>query len=264
MKAIIMWTLRQRRWSIFWWSIAAFGLIFINMIFYPSFKDQADQLTKSFENIPESTLQFIGGSADFFSPIGFLNSQIFFIMLPLLLGVLAIGLGSSLLAREEQDKTIEALMARPISRSKLLLSKSFAGITITAVVTLVSLITTVITAKLVDLNVSPGRIILAALGCFLLVTSFAAVAFTFTAFGRARAASIGIATTIALGGYIITSLAGTVEWLKSIGKIFPFHYYQPEAILRGTYDWTNSMYFLLLIALAGILSWVSFRKRDIN
>jgi ABC-type transport system involved in multi-copper enzyme maturation permease subunit len=98
--------------------------IFINMIFYPTFKDQAAELQKSFESLPDAALQLFGGSSDFFSPVGFLNSQIFFLMLPLLLGILAISLGSSLLAAEERDSTIESLMARPISRTHLLLHKS--------------------------------------------------------------------------------------------------------------------------------------------
>ncbi len=264
MKAVIKWTLWQRRFNIVWWSIASFFLIFINMIFYPSFKDQAVQLQKSFENLPQTTVQFIGGSTDFFSPIGFLNSQIFFFMLPLLLGVLAIGLGSSLLAREEQNKTIESLLARPISRARLLLSKATAGFVILGTVTLISLITTLVTSRVVNIQVSMVNIVLATIACFLLVLSFGAIAFLFTATGRVRGSSIGIATAVGLGGYIINSLAGTVNWLKVPSKLLPFHYYQPEAILRGTYEWSNILFFLVITLGSGILAWLSFRRRDIR
>jgi beta-exotoxin I transport system permease protein len=264
MKPVIIWTLRQRRWSIFWWSLAVFGLIFINMIFYPSFKDQAAQLQESFKNIPDATLQFIGGSADFFSPIGFLNSQIFFLMLPLLLGVLAIGLGSSLLGGEEQDKTIEALLARPVSRNKLLLAKGLAGTIILAWVALVGFVTTAVTAQVVALDISTVKLLMATTACYLLALSFAATAFLVTAFGRARAVSIGVATTLGLGGYIVQSLSGTVDWLKTFSNLLPFHYYQPELILRGTYDWFNALFFIGLIVGAGVLSWLGFRRRDIH
>jgi ABC-2 type transport system permease protein len=233
------------------------------MIFYPSFKDDAEQLQKSFENIPDSAVQFIGGSTDFFSAIGFLNSQIFFLTLPLLLGILAISLGSSLLAKEEQDQTIEALLARPISRSKLLLGKALAGVFILTFVTLIGLLTTILSAKFVDLEVSASKISLVTFVCFLLALSFGAIAFIFTSTGRARGASIGIATTVALGGYVISSLAGTVDWLRVPGKLFPFDYYHSEAILRGTYNWANILFFIALIAVLGILSWTIFRKRDL-
>ncbi len=260
---VIKWTLLQRKFSTFWWSLGILFLIFINMIFYPSFKDDAEQLQQSFENLPDSAVQFIGGSTDFFSAIGFLNSQIFFITLPLLLGILAISLGSSLLAKEEQDKTIEALLARPISRSQFLAAKIATGILILLGVTLVGLATTILSAELVDLEVPTMKIVLVTLVCFLLALSFFAVAFIFTAIGRTRGGSIGIATTIALGGYIISSLAGTVEWLKVPSKIFPFDYYHSEAILRGTYNWNNLWFFVAVIAGLTILSWYAFRKRDL-
>ncbi len=261
--SVFKWTILQRKFSIFWWSLGILFLIFINMIFYPSFKDDAEQLQKSFENLPDSAVQFIGGSTDFFSAVGFLNSQIFFITLPLLLGILAIGLGSSLLAKEEQDKTIEALLARPLSRSKLLISKALAGIFILSFVTIVGLLTTILSAKLVDLEVSVAKISVVTLVCFLLAVSFASIAFILSATGRARGASIGIATTIALGGYIISSLAGTVDWLKAPSKLFPFDYYHSEEILRGTYNWANIWFFVILTAALGILSWYVFKKRDL-
>lgn len=260
---IIKWTLLQRKFSTFWWSIGILFFIFINMIFYPSFKEDAEQLQKSFENLPDSAVQFIGGSTDFFSAVGFLNSQIFFITLPLILGILAISLGSNLLAKEEQEKTIEALLARPISRSQLLTAKTIAGILILSFVTLIGLITTITSAKIVELDVSAGSISLVTLVCFLLSLSFGAIAFIFAATGRARGASIGIATTFALGGYIISSLAGTIDWLKVPSKVFPFDYYHSEAILRGTYDWANVLFFIAVTAVLGILSWIIFKKRDL-
>ncbi|OGL30438.1 hypothetical protein A3F37_01005 [Candidatus Saccharibacteria bacterium RIFCSPHIGHO2_12_FULL_41_12] len=247
-----------------WWSVAMFSMIFLNMIFYPSFKDQAQQLQKSFENMPDAAVQLFGGSTDFFSPIGFLNSQIFFIMLPLILGILAIGLGSSLIAREEQDGTIEGLLSRPISRSAFLLAKGSAGIIILTAITLVGLLTTVITAKFVKLDVSVILMCLATFGCFLLTLSFGAIAFMLTTIGKARGASLGIASLIAIGGYLVSSLAGTVSWLENPSKLFPFSYYKSEAILRETYNWSNALFFVILIAVCIFIGWVSFRRRDIG
>jgi ABC-2 type transport system permease protein len=260
---IFKWTLWQRRFGVLGWSIGIFAFIFINMIVYPSFKDQAAELEKSFESLPDAAVQLFGGSTDFFSPIGFLNSQIFFLMLPLLLAIYAIGLGSGLLAREEQDKTIESLLARPVSRGKLLLAKALAGSVMLLAVTIVALLTTVVTAQLVDLDVAASKIALATLVCFMLSLSIGAIAYMLTATGRARGAALGIATLVALGGYLVDSLAGTVDWLKIPAKIFPFHFYKSEAILSGTYDWVNVLFYVGTIVVGGVLAWVSFRRRDL-
>ena len=261
---VIRWTIWQRRLSTIWWSIGVFGFIFINMIFYPTFKDQAAELQKSFESLSDTALQFFGGSSDFFSPVGFLNSQIFFLMLPLLLGILAIGLGSSLIAREEQDQTLETLLARPISRSRLLLAKSLAGIIILTIVTLAGLLTTVIIAKIVDITVPVSYMIYATAACYLLVLSFGAIALLITTLGRARGASLGLTALIALGGYIISSLSGTVNWLKGVSRIFPFHYYHSEDILRGHFIWSDILVLAIVVLACGLLGWLSFRRRDIG
>lgn len=263
MNAIIKWTVWQRRMSTFWWSFGTAFFLFINLIFYPSFKNQAAELEKSFENIPDTAVQLFGGSTDFFSPVGFLNSQIFYIMLPLLLGILAISLGSNLLAREEQDHTIDTLMARPVSRSRLLGAKALAGLVILSIIAVISLIVTMVFSKATDIAVPLPNIAAATLVCFLLAISFGAVSFLLTALGRARGASMGIGAVIALGGYIVSSLAGAVDWLEWPGKMFPFHYYQPEAILRGTYDWINTLFLIAVIVICAVLSWLVFRKRDL-
>lgn len=261
---IIKWTLWQRRWSTVWWSVGVFGLIFINMIFYPTFKDQAAELQKTFENLPKAAVQLFGGSTDFFSPVGFLNSQIFFLMLPLLLGILAIAVGSSLIAKEEQDQTMEMLLARPLSRSKLILAKAAAGAIAVTIVSIVGLLTTLITARVVDLDISIVSIAAATLSCYLMVLCFGAIAFALTTIGRARGASLGIAALIAIGGYLVSSLSGTVSWLKTPSKLFPFHYYQPEMLLRGIYNWGDLVVFVSVIIVCGVLSVFSFRKRDIG
>jgi ABC-2 type transport system permease protein len=256
--------MKMRKISTLWWSFAMALFIFINMIFYPSFKNDAEELQKSFENLPDAALQFIGGSSDFFSSVGFMNSQVYFIMLPMILGILAIALGSGLLAREEQDKTIEGLLARPISRSKLLSSKAIGGLLILLFVSIVGLVTIIVTSKAVDLDISTTALTQATFVCFLMTLTFGAIAYLLTATGKAKGASIGVATFFALGGYIIGSLAGTITWLSGPSKLFPFHYYQSEAILRGNYNWNNIWYFVFVIVLCAVVSWISFRRRDIS
>jgi len=264
MMPIIRWSLWQRRWSTLWWAVGVGAMIFINMIFYPSFKDQAAELQKSFESLPDAAVQLLGGSTDFFSPIGFMNSQIFFLTLPLLISIFAIGLGSSLLAREEQDGTIESLLSRPVSRSNLLFAKAAAGAIMLTIVSLVGFVVTVLSAWFVDLPIAIPTLGAAFVACFLLCLTFSAVAFLLSALGKARSASIGLAALFAFGGYIVASLAGTVQWLSGPSKLFGFHYYQSEAVLRGQYDWWHSWYFVGVIGFCGFVAWIVFRKRDIG
>lgn len=265
MRPVIKWTIWQRRWSIFWWALGIIAFIVINMVFYPSFRDQAGELEKTFGQLSEGTRALLSDTGDFFSPVGYLSSQIFYLMMPLLVGILAISAGASLIGREEREGTLELLLSRPISRSKLMFSKAVVGILIATFIGLIATTTTIIMAKLVDIAVALPNILLTGLVATLLAVSFGAVAFMVTTLGRgARAASIGFSALIALAGYILVSLAGTVTWLRWPAKIFPFNYYHPAEILRGGYNWANILFIGGVIILCGFISWSAFRRRDIG
>jgi ABC-2 type transport system permease protein len=263
MFAIIRWSLWQRRWNIFWWSLGIILLIAFTLVFYPSFKDQAAELQKTLGNLPQGALELFGGT-DFFSPVGYLNSQIIYFTLPLILAVLGIGLGSNLIGREERDLTIEALLSRPISRTRLLLAKALVGILTLFTVTLLASLVAIVMIKPIGMAVPLDNVAQACFACFMLVLAISSVSFLLTATGRGRNAAIGLAGVYALAGYIIGSLAGTVHWLNTPSKIFPYHYYHTADILRGSFRWSDILFFVILTVGCGLLSWLSFRRRDIS
>ncbi|CAN5329226.1 hypothetical protein BH09PAT4_BH09PAT4_06590 [soil metagenome] len=263
MFSVIKWTLWQRRWVMLWWSIGIISLIVMTLAFYPTVHNQATELEKSFSSFSDSTLALFGGT-DFFSPVGYLNSQLIYLMLPLLLIILGVGLGSSLIGREESENTIESLLARPISRSQLLVAKAIAGLLVLFVVTLVGALATIGMAQAVSLGIPLLYIVAACFACFMLVVTFSSVSFLLASTGRGRAAALGIATVYAIGGYIIGSLAGTVHWLDKPSYVFPYHYYRSADILHGTFSWSSIAFFTLFSFGCGIIAWVSFRRRDLE
>ncbi len=263
MFSVFKWTLWQRRWSMLWWSVGIVGLVLLTLAFYPSIHDQAAQLNKSFGSLNSSTLALFGGT-DLFSPVGYLNSQLIYLMLPLLLIILGVGLGSSLIGREEADGTIESLLARPISRSQLLFSKALAGAFILFLVTAIGSAVIIGMAKAVNLGIPLTNIAAACFACFMLVLTFSAVAFLLSATGRGRVAALGITVVYALGGYIVGSLASTVHWLQNLSLIFPYHYYQSADILRGSFRWSAMVFFGVFIVGCMVLAWLSFRQRDLG
>ncbi len=265
MKTIIKWTLQQRRWSIFWWCLGVSIFIVLNLVFYPAVKDQASQLNQSLEQLPDAAKSLFSDTSDFLSPVGYLSSQIFYLMLPMLLSILAIGMGSSLIAKEENEGTIELLLSRPVSRGRLLAAKALAGLIILSIVTLISTVTTVILSSVVNIEVGLGWIVLASVMSMVMALLFGAIAFFMTAIGRkGRLSSVGIATFVAFGGYIITSLVGLASWLEWPAKLLPYHYYHPGDVLNGRFSIPNLVGLLVAVVVLGGLSWLAFRSRDID
>ena len=73
--------------------------------------------------MPESmkSLFGMGGGLDPFSPLGYLASQIYSLMLPLLLLVAAIGFGAGL-AGDEEHGLLEMTLGATVSRTRVVLS----------------------------------------------------------------------------------------------------------------------------------------------
>lgn len=264
MMPVIRWTIRLRRTSIIWWSVGVIALTLLTLAFYPVFKGSAAQLEKSLQGLHGTAVGLVGGSTDFFSPIGYLNSQLFFLTLPMVLGILSIALGIGMIGNEEQNLTIETLLSRPLSRGKLLAAKAAAGILILSFITFIEWLTTIILCKIVKLNVSSRYITYAMFACWVLVLSFGAIAFLLTTIGRAKRAALGVAAAVAIGGYLISSLSGTVKQLKVPAHAFPFHYYRPLDILNGRFYWSDTLILLAIIAVCGTVSYLAFRRRDIG
>lgn len=263
MKNIIRWSLWQRRWSIFWWSLGIGVFAAINLAFYPAVRNQA-QLEAQFSQIPSSVKSLVTDTGDFLSPAGFLSSQIYYLMLPLMFGAMTISLGSGLIAREENDSTVELLLSRPISRARLLMGKAVCGLIILGIVGGVVTAIILLLSSIVNIALSLGNIALASLWAVCLSLLIGAIAFFVATLGRwGRLASVGVAALIGLGSYIITSLSSLAPWLKWPDKLLPYHYYRPGEILQGRYSWWVVAGYLAASLGLGILSWLALRHRDL-
>lgn len=261
---LIRFTLHERKKFLLGWLIGISAIIILLMMVYPSIHKQADQLNATLNQLPEALRALKSNSNDLLSPVGYLNSQLYFATLPLFYGIMAIMLGSSLLSRDEQNHTLELLLARPIQRGKLIAAKALAGVIILCTVAVATCLEIMVFGSLVELDVAFGHIALATAYALLMALSFGAVAFALAATARARSLSIALATIFGFGGYILTSLGGLVDWIRNIAQFFPYHYYDSYGILQGHWPKTLTLYLTCTLLLCTIVSWRGFRRRDIE
>jgi ABC-2 type transport system permease protein len=265
--AIIRNELWQRRRGLLWWSIGVAALVGIDMSLYVTVKNDAQALNQALATLPSTVKALFAGGADFLSPAGFLSARIYYLLLPLLLTIFTVGLGTSLIGKEERQGTLELLLARPVSRLKLLASKVGAGAIAIGILGFAALLTGLICLRPIGFDgVSLPAIVLVTLNVVVLSALFGTVAFCLTALGgRWRGMASGLAALIAFGSYLIASLEGLASWLVWPARVLPYHYYNPNAILNGTsYGLKSLLGFSCVIGLLLVVSWIGFRRRDIG
>lgn len=264
MMTIIGWELIRRKISLFWWVFGVVVLVAMTVLSYAAVRDQAAELNEAFGSLSSNASSFVG-TEDLFSPEGYLNSQLFYVTLPILYIILVLNLSSSLLGKEENDTTLELLLSRPVSRTKVLAAKATAGMIALFIVGIAATITTIISAKIVDLDIGMGGLLLVSLVTVLFAGTFGAISYAmFAASQVTRRFATLSAILISFGGYIITSLAGMVSWLEWPSKLLPYHYFDTEQLITGTLPVGLAIYIIGVFGLAKLVAWLGFRGRDIG
>lgn len=264
MNAVITWELKRRRFFILWWTIGISSLIAVTVLAYKAIGHDAKQLNSTFDSISSSAGGFFGGS-DFFSPIGYLSSQIYYILLPILVIIMATTLAAGLMNRDENDTTVEYTLARAVSRKRLLYSKAVVWLIVTTTVCALTYIVTAATVHVAGIKINQVDLFMTHLLSFAFSASFGVIAFALMAASQlTRKAATSIAIVLAFGGYTISSLAGLVHWLETPAKLMPYHYYDTVGLLSGHVGWGLIAYLVVTLIVAAVVATIGYERRDIG
>lgn len=174
--------------------------------------------------LPETMLEVLG-IADFTTVHGFLNAELFAITGPAAVIYLAVVMGANALAGEQDDGTLDLLLANPVSRIRVLLAKASALAVTVVVVSLVFGAFTWVGVAAAGIEVGLGGIVavsvhLAGLGLF-----FGAVALLLGAvFGRGRITMAGTAG-LALLTYVTNGFLSVNDRFAGWLRASPWYYY---------------------------------------
>lgn len=254
--------LRLRWRSLMWWAIGVIALVALSDAFYPSIAGDPS-LNEVMEQIPES-LRPLLGPEDITSPVGYLASQLYLSLLPALLLVFAIGRGVAALAGEEEDHTLDLLLAQPISRTSLYVQK-FIGIALgIAVLSIASWLPTALLANPTGLDIPAASLASATLQLFALALFFGALAMSVSSAVGRKGVGIAVAAGVAFVTFLIDGLGQSVSWLADVRPLTPWRWYDATTALSDGFVWTS---FLVLVGAALIAAAVglwAFDRRNLR
>lgn len=230
MSALIV--LRQmlaERWrSLLAWTLGTVALIVVMVLFFPSIEESGADFDTYVQSLPESLRDTLGvAGASMSSPVGYLMSQLYSNMYPLLILVMAFAAAVWTIAGAEADGTLEMTLAAPLSRWSLAVGR-LAGVAITTlVVTVVSTGALAALSPLVNLQagIPSWGLWSAGLTMWAMVMLYAGLAFGMgAAFGR-KALALGVASAAAVIGFlgqVFASLADPLEFLRTASPWYWF------------------------------------------
>jgi ABC-2 type transport system permease protein len=265
LRSVLGRTLHARRRSIIGWGLGIAALAGITLAFWPIMPDTSE-MEQLLEQMPEGMLAAFGMAEvdDLFSPTGYLDSQLFAMISPLVLLIFAVGGGAAAIAGDEERGTLELLLAQPLSRTRVLLERSGGlALLVTALVVLHGVVLAV-GAAIVDLDVAVEGLVGIHVSLLLLLLLFAGVGIAVGAGTGRRGLAIAVSAAIAVVGYLLDSFAPLVDWLEPFRAVSPFYLYRgADPLAEGLEPvHATALAVATLVALA-IAVW-TFERRDVG
>ena len=252
-------TLHDQRRGVLGWSIGLALTVLLMGGIWPSFSDM--DVNALLDEYPEAMKQ-VFNVTDMGTGAGYLNAELFSLMLPAIFVIFAVARGARLIAGEEEEGTLDLLVTLPVSRRLVLLQKAGAlasGIGAMAVVLFVS---TCAASVAFDLQIPVLHAANGALSMFLLGLEFGLIALALGAATGRRALTVGVSAGIAGASYLLFLMAQLVESVRPLRVLSPIYQATTDGpIAPGLPPIAGLMLVTGLVTLAAAV--VTFERRDI-
>jgi ABC-2 type transport system permease protein len=216
----------DRRRSRLGWAIGLALYMAMMLAVWPSLEG-SDSFADVAQDYPEALKAMFGGAEAFdaiTTPEGFLNSYVFSFMLPLLLVMMAIGLGAALIGEEDEEGLMDLLLSNPVSRRRVVLEKALVVAGQVLLLTLVVLVVIVAGGPAVGLDIAASGLVAAGIGSLLYGLLGGLVALLAGAASGRRAPALAIGAVVTVAGYLLTTIAELASWAEPLGKASPLHH----------------------------------------
>lgn len=263
LRNVLVKTLRDLRWPTFWTGLGLAVLSGYFMWIYPTFAKTMD-LQGLIDKFPDALKALIGAQLiDVSTPTGFLNMELFPLMLPLVLGGFAIALASGATAGEEARGTIDVLLSEPVERWRVVTEKSIAIAVATVVVSVAMFVGLWLGGVIVGSAIALDRVAAGIVMATLLGWAFGSIALAIACWSGNRGMAIGLTGAILVVTYFVNALAVLVDALDRIQGISPFYYYLGNDPLRNGIDLGHAAVLLAIAVVGYAVALVAFERRDL-
>jgi ABC-2 type transport system permease protein len=248
------------RWAILAFCVGLGALAFFVLLIYPMVATAQDEMLGGLSQ--ELAQAMLGGMHLIGTPEGYLNIQLFSFH-PLYISIFLIIVTSAAIAGEDNNKTLGVLMARPVSRWRVLLDKAMAITLGLVFITATIIAGSVIGGILAGVDVSYTDLVLSLVYTIPYGIWLIGFGLFCSALFKSRMVAALVVTFVVVFGYMLNSLAELVEGLRQYNYVSPIYYYAwAEPLVR-----TPKYDHMLILTGTGLLFFVAailaFERREV-
>ena len=216
-------TFRDRWRSLTGWAAVIIFMSCVQLYVYPTIVKTGEGINQFLDAFPD-TLKEIFRMQDYTSGPGFLSTELFSMMVPLV--VIAVGAtwGSSTTAEEEERGTADLLFTLPVSRIKITSGKILATVIACLLLGVITFVNIFVGAPWVDLEVGTTNLLAICFSNVLLGIFFSSIGMIFGVLTGKKSVGLGITTAVAILAFLFYSLAPLVDTFEYLTPFNPIEW----------------------------------------
>lgn len=249
--------LKRNRKNFMIWTGIAVGFTIMITSLYPSFKDMGVAMS---ETIPKEMAKAFNMDMAAWQEISGYYKTYFGFHIIIILTIFSCSFGASILSKEENERTSEFLLSKPISRKNIFTTKIAALFSLISLSFLIQTIVAVaMIAAIVTNDIDWNHITKMHLNGYILCLFFGAIGLFLSQITKGVKNFMGPVVGIVMGTYFLHAIGSAIDDANWIAELSPFHHlgvdeFEPLAILI----------FIGLIVVALYAGNKIFGKKDIN
>lgn len=262
---IILRELRSNLKSLIIWCTSMILLIYVGMVKYSAMSQSQSTFEEMLESIPEVMKAAFGiGQLDIYKIGGFY--AIFFLYFVLLGGIHAVMLGATIISKEERDKTADFLFVKPVTREKIITSKTIAAIINIVILNLVTATTSIFFVDMYNTGDSiTGEIIKIMLALFIIQMIFLSLGMVISALTKSAKRATSVSTAIILGAFMLSVAIDIYDKIENLKYFTPFKYFKANDLMMGKeFEASYIILSLSIIVAALTTTYILYKKRDLH
>ena len=175
-------------------------------------------------------------------------------------------LGSGIISKEEDDKTIEFLLAKPVSREKIVTSKALSVLSYILFFNVSLFIADFSMLEAFKTNEFDIKIfILLSIGAFLVHLTFAALGLFISVFITKARTLMSVSLGVVIGTYFLGLVSSLSDRLDILKYISPFEYVNAIEIITNTkIDYKYIIIMVSIICVSVIGTYFFYHRKDIH
>ncbi len=262
LSVLIRKTLHDHRRLALWWGVGLLGMGGIELWAY-TFMAKAGPGAQEFVNSFPESMRKVFRMEDYFSGTGFLGTELYSFMVQFVFIAIGATLGAAATAAEEERRTADILLAMPLRRREILVSKMTALLVLQTIVAAAFVVFLWLAMPLADMAAPIGNIAAATAMCALLGLLCAGIAYLVGAMSGHRGLALGIAMTVAIVSFLVYSLAPMIDVLDTVVNFVPWQWAMGNAPLTHGVDLPHLALLLGTTIALGLGAIVVYERRDI-